>query len=98
MYSWEENYNNESEFSFLIIAVVLYIASLKTIRLFPHGKDLGLSDSFFHGLLEHTMYIFLILSEVSKYFHALRMGTEIQKHGLSESDRKSLSRQGNKSR
>lgn len=41
MYSREDNYNNESVF--FIITALLCIASLKTIRVFPHGKDLELT-------------------------------------------------------
>ena len=67
MYSWEDNYNNESVSFILTVLLCLYIASLKTIRLIPHGKDLGLPDS--SCLLQYTMYIFLILAEGSNYFH-----------------------------
>lgn len=45
MYSWKYNYNNESGSFIITMLLCLYIASLKTNRLIPHEKHLGLSDS-----------------------------------------------------
>lgn len=50
MYSWEGNYNNESGSFIITMMMCLYITSLKTIRLIPYVKDLGLSDSPCHSV------------------------------------------------